>query len=557
MIGIDHSLDSAMLRDRVRLAMAVGEVLWHLCVAGFLFRICFNTAGFTGEKHAQAIGFIALEFLTIGSVSLFAREKWGKIIRVVLLFILGGAVMALWTHAGYAWGVIISYFCINSFVKIEQIMRYIRYETGKKKPLMMTSILTFVLTIFIGMLVIVPVFRILVVDVMKSPRPGLYLEGGGNMLIVVLAGTYFLVSAGFSMISVFVERKALRSKIKVTENMDFFEMQEQAKRKTGVLVAYFLGTILFIIFSMYFVVVFTLWDSEGIMGFSRLWNPGLFLGITGLTTIGISTASVIKMKRLSKGGVALASLLGARALHPDTIDVAERRLLNVVEEMSIASGTPVPLVFVLDGERSINALTAGFSPADAAIIVTAPCMRLLNRDELQGLVAHEFSHILNGDIKLNLRLIGMLHGLMAIGIFGFCLMAGSFNPKGLATSAKEGRARPIFFVLGIPVLILGYGGVLAGKLIKSAISRQREYLADAAAIQFTRFPEGIAGALKKIGGFMHGSRIRNPHAQEASHMFFANPLSRYQIFATHPPLKDRVRRIDPSFDGRFAKHYKI
>jgi len=238
-------------------------------VAGFLFRICFDTAGFTGEKLAQAVGFVALDLLTIVSVSLFSRERWGKILGIVLLFILGGAVMALWTHAGYAGGVIISYFCINAFVKVEQLMRYIRLETGKKKPLIVTSVLILFLTAFIGMLVLVPVFRILVVDVMKSPRPELYFEGG-NMFIVVLAGMYFLVSAGFSMISVFVERMVLRSKIKVTEDMDFFEMQEQAKRKTGVLVAYFLGTILFIIFSMYFVIVFTLWDSEGFIGFSRL-----------------------------------------------------------------------------------------------------------------------------------------------------------------------------------------------------------------------------------------------------------------------------------------------
>jgi len=315
MIGTDQSLDSAILRDRVRLAMAVGEVLWHLCVAGFLFRICFDTAGFTGEKLAQAVGFVALDLLTIGLVPVFAREKRGKILGIISLFILGGAVMAFWTHTGYAWGVVISYFCINVVVKIEQIMRLIRYETGKKKTLILTSFLILFLTVFFGMLVLVPVFRILVVDVMKSSRAELYFEGGGNMLIVVLAGTYFLVSAGFSLISVFAVLKALRSKIRVTENMDFFEMQDQAKRKTGVLVAYFLGTVLFIIFSMYFVVVFTLWDSDGRMGFSRLWNPGLFLGITGLTTIGISTASLIKMKRLSKGGAALASIMGARTAH--------------------------------------------------------------------------------------------------------------------------------------------------------------------------------------------------------------------------------------------------
>lgn len=335
--------------------------------------------------------------------------------------------------------------------------------------------------------------------------------------------------------------------------MNFFEAQEHARRRTRLLVVLFALAVLAIAGALYLLLLATGFRT----GPEPLGDPGLMdpalMAMAALGTgavVGIGTT--MRTLQLRKGGPAVARLMGAREVAPDTKDPQERRFVNVVEEMSIASGTPVPAIFVMDEEESINAFAAGYSIHDAAVAVTRGTLEKLDRDELQGVVAHEFSHILNGDMRLNIRLIGLLFGILLLAVVGRGIIHGAF----LSGAGRGGRRRgsdPRVAVLGVALLLLGYIGVLFGKLIKAAISRQREYLADAAAVQFTRNPEGLAGALKKIGAHSQGSRMRDHHAEELSHLFFANGLSGGlgSMFATHPPLEKRIRAIEPHWDGTF------
>jgi len=344
--------------------------------------------------------------------------------------------------------------------------------------------------------------------------------------------------------------------------MDFFDRQQLARRNTRLLVLYFSLSLLCIIFAVYAVAAIVFRRPSRIPfpeAMARLgewfWDPQLFLWAGGGTLAVVFIASLFKILELRRGGAAVASALGGRPVNPDTQDPAERRLMNVVEEMAIASGLPAPEVYVLDEERGINAFTAGLYPTDAVVAVTRGCLDLLSRDELQGVVAHEFSHILNGDMRLNLRLIGLLSGILAIAMIGYFLLRVSFGGSRRSSSGGRGKGAPQVALFGLALLVIGWIGVFFGRLIKSAISRQREYLADAAAVQFTRNPGGLAGALKKIGGYVLGSRIGSHAAEEASHMFFANGLSKawFRWTSTHPPLEERIRIWEPTFDGRFPK----
>ena len=326
--------------------------------------------------------------------------------------------------------------------------------------------------------------------------------------------------------------------------MDFFEHQQRARRITARLIIYFGLAVLLIGLSVYLVLVLVVPHEGREAGLAaRLWNPALFAGAFLGTLAVIGVGSTAKIMELSRGGATVAISLGGRPLDTQSRDPDERKLLNVVEEMAIASGVPVPEVYLLEGEEGINAFAAGFTPRDAVIGVTRGCMRLLSRDELQGVIAHEFSHILNGDMRLNLRLIGLLSGILCLTLIGRVMLRMS---GGRSSGRKGGNPFPL---IGLALLILGGIGLLFGRLIKSAVSRQREYLADAAAIQFTRNPAGLVGALKKIGG--RGSGVTTPRAEEASHLFFGNALSREWLgsFATHPPLLDRIRVWEPDFDG--------
>jgi Zn-dependent protease with chaperone function len=315
--------------------------------------------------------------------------------------------------------------------------------------------------------------------------------------------------------------------------VDFFERQDEARRHTKLLVFYFAAAVLSL------VVVINIAASL-ILGALVIGSKSeLLLWITLATLAVILAGSAFKTLQLAGGGSVVAELLGGRLIDSNTNDTDERKLLNVVEEMSIASGVPVPQVYVMDDEAGINAFAAGHSTSDAAISVTRGCMKLLSRDELQGVIAHEFSHILNGDMQLNLRLMGLVFGILCLTVIGRVLIR------------TRGRKNPLPLV-GLALIAVGWAGVFFGRLIQAAVSRQRELLADAAAVQFTRNPTGLAGALKKIGGLPYGSRIESPHAEEASHLFFANGLGN-SLFATHPPLTERIRALDPSFDGKFPR----
>jgi Zn-dependent protease with chaperone function len=326
--------------------------------------------------------------------------------------------------------------------------------------------------------------------------------------------------------------------------MDFFESQEAAKRKTILLILYFILALIFIICGVYLAVLLVLmFSGEKMHG---LWHPSIFLYVVaGVMTV-VLIGSLYKIIVLSKGGDKVAEMLGGTPVDPNTRDPDKRKLLNVVEEMAIASGVVVPRVYVLEDEKGINAFAAGLTPGNAVVAVTSGCMKQLDRDELQGVVAHEFSHILNGDMRLNIRLMGVINGILIIAILGRAILRGMSSGRSRSSSQKGG-GQIAALALGLALIVVGYIGVLFGKLIKSAVSRQREFLADAAAVQFTRNPSGIAGALKKIAELKAGSRIGDRHAEEASHLFFSDGLSKafLHLLSTHPPIIERIRRIDP------------
>lgn len=349
--------------------------------------------------------------------------------------------------------------------------------------------------------------------------------------------------------------------------MDFFEEQAKAHRKTKWLVIYFVMAVAAMIAAIYIaaILIFSgveLHQQSRYRGYNEngpqisVWNPQIFFGVAIATLAIVGFGSAYKTMALSSGGSAVSEMMGGRLLSSNTTDLNERKLLNVVEEMSIASGVPMPQVYVMDGEDGINAFAAGHKPSDATITVTRGCMNILSRDELQGVIGHEFSHILNGDMRLNLRLMGTIFGILCVAIMGRILLQ---SLRGARTSDRgqgnQGQSLLLLLGLfGLVLLIIGYIGVFFGRLIQAAVSRQREFLADASSVQFTRNPGGITGALKKIGGLGEtGSRLSHAHSEELSHMFFSNGISEAFIglMETHPPLADRIRVFEPTFDGKF------
>jgi Zn-dependent protease with chaperone function len=330
---------------------------------------------------------------------------------------------------------------------------------------------------------------------------------------------------------------------------DFFQQQDAARRRTGLLIVYFALAVLSLIALTYllFAVIFL---EAGGQDTARFWNAELFVAVLAGVGMVVGGGSLFKIAELAGGGKTVALMLGGKRIPGNTPDLPSRRLLNVVEEMSIASGVPVPPVYVLPNESGINAFAAGHAPGDAVVAVSRGCLEYLTRDELQGVVAHEFSHILNGDMRLNIRLLGLIYGILALSTIGRLLIDVASRGR----SSDKDRGRGSLMLLGLGLLVLGSVGAFFGWLIQAAVSRQREYLADASAVQFTRNPDGIGGALKKIGGLKQGSNIASPRAEEVSHMFFADGLRGRRFtdwFATHPPLDDRIKRLDPRFDGRY------
>jgi len=333
--------------------------------------------------------------------------------------------------------------------------------------------------------------------------------------------------------------------------MDFFQHQQKAKRRTGLLVLYFCLAILAVVASVTAAVALTLGFS-GIRlngdGANLLLNPVIYWSAL-ITLAVILFGCLLKTWQLRKGGSALAEMLGGRLISASTNDSAERQLLNVVEEMSIASGIAVPQVYVMDEEHTINAFAAGFRPSEAIIAVTRGSLDRFSRDELQAVIGHEFSHILNSDIRINLRMVAVLAGILAVGKIGeYLLHSSGRSRRSFSSSRSKNNGLP---VLGLALVAIGYVGLFFGRLIKAAISRQRELLADASAVQFTRNPAGLAGALIHIRND-GGSYLASRHAEDMSHMCFAPsiPMKLKQWLATHPSLDERLGALGPDWVAR-------
>jgi Zn-dependent protease with chaperone function len=336
--------------------------------------------------------------------------------------------------------------------------------------------------------------------------------------------------------------------------MNFFERQAETRRSSRRLVVLFLLAVVAVVAAVDLVAFFLFssmqerasGDPVLRMGEWMSAHPGAVLVTTATVLAVIGLSSLYKTTVLGGGGGVVARSLGGVRVSADTTDPLQRRLLNVVEEMAIASGVPMPEVYLLEQEAGINAFAAGHNASNAAIGVTRGALTTLNRAELQGVIAHEFSHILNGDMRLNIRLMGLLFGLLVIAVIGRTILRGASRVRG----DKKGGAA-IVLGLAFALFLIGYVGLFFGRLIQAAVSRNRESLADASAVQFTRDPLGLRGALVKIGAVAAGSRIANTGVEEAAHMMFAPGLSRF--FSTHPPLMERLRAIDPRFqESEFA-----
>ncbi|MBL4621070.1 MAG: M48 family metallopeptidase [Immundisolibacteraceae bacterium] len=343
--------------------------------------------------------------------------------------------------------------------------------------------------------------------------------------------------------------------------MNFFQHQDLARRQSYLLIFLFLLAVGVIVSAVNLVVAY-----------STIYAGGQFFGVTAnslselgsgfYTLVTLATLTVIfgatlwKLAQISKGGKAVAEMLGGERIDLATGEPAKRRLINVVEEMAIASGTPVPALYLIEAQ-GVNAFAAGFTPSQAVIGVTRGTIELLSRDELQGVIAHEFSHILNGDMRLNMRLVGVLHGILVIGLLGQAMMRGTFKRsryryRHLDSDPARRRGSggsPQTFLAGLALMSVGYIGLFLGNLIKAALSRQREYLADASSVQFTRNPDGIANALRKIRLHESGALVATPNSEQMSHLFFGQAVSTglMNLFSTHPPLNERILRIKPGF----------
>ncbi|HBC3502867.1 M48 family metallopeptidase [Vibrio parahaemolyticus] len=339
--------------------------------------------------------------------------------------------------------------------------------------------------------------------------------------------------------------------------MDFFHHQDTARQRTGLLVMLFTlavlaitGLVSVISIGIYFYFTGEPFTTQSIISYCLLSFVGVLLVV--------SISSFIRLSELNaNGGRGIAESIGGKLISTDTSNAKHRQLLNVVEEMSIASGIPVPPVYVMAEEHGINAFAAGMSIDDAVIGVTQGALDAFSRDELQGVIAHEFSHILNGDMRLNTRLIGALFGITCIAHFGHLILDNSNSTRHVSRSSSDSnKGFAVIILIAIVCLVLGWLGTLFGNMIKAAISRQREFLADASAVQFTRNDQGIAGALKKIGSNVQGSTLNTKASDEMSHMMFGqSKLSGFSsLFATHPPLDERIRRIEPNWDGIYAQH---
>jgi len=336
--------------------------------------------------------------------------------------------------------------------------------------------------------------------------------------------------------------------------LNFFAVQDRARKKTGWLVLLFIFAVigLILLTNLLLLGVFTYTQTDQFefspTALQSHYSWEVFAAVSIGVCLLIFGGSLYKTMSLSGGGSSVAEMLGGRLVPQASNDLQKRQLLNVVEEMAIAAGMPIPKVYLLEDD-SINAFAAGNSHANAVLGITRGTLSRLSREELQGVIAHEFSHIVNGDMRLNIRLIGILHGILLIGMIGyFILRSIRFTGR---SNKKGGGVAPIL-ALGLGLMVIGYAGTFFGNWIKASVSRQREYLADSSAVQFTRNREGIANALKKIGGSI-GSKLESANAPQYSHAYFADGIGSFwqSLFSTHPPLERRIKQIQPNWDGKF------
>ena len=341
--------------------------------------------------------------------------------------------------------------------------------------------------------------------------------------------------------------------------MNFFESQDRVHKKTTLLVALFVLAViaLIIMTNVLVMIVFGFINSDQLRDGGTLirqmdWKT--FAAVGAGVSVVVFAGSLYKIMALSAGGKVVAESLGGQLIPQNAQDPNQRKLLNVVEEMAIASGTPAPPVYLLANEQGINAFAAGFSPRDAVIGVTQGAIEHLSRERLQGVIAHEFSHIFNGDMRLNIRLMGALNGILILGILGYYLLYSTSFSGRRRGNDKGGGA---ILALAVGLMAIGFAGTFFGALIKAAVSRQREYLADASGGRLGGSvyaqPERNCGRVEENRGLEYGSRVDNPGAPEVSHAFFAQGISGFMqmLSATHPPLAKRILRIDPRWDGKF------
>jgi len=322
--------------------------------------------------------------------------------------------------------------------------------------------------------------------------------------------------------------------------MDFFAQQARVRGSSRRLVILFVLAVIAIVVAIDAVVWFALGQHPA-PGEPPASNLNLLLGSSAIVLAGIGLSSLFRIMSLSSGGKKVAESMGAVVVPPDTADPALRRLRNVIEEVAIAAGVPVPDIYLMADEPGINAFAAGYSASDAAVCVTQGCLDNLSRDELQGVIAHEFSHVLNGDMRLNIRLMGLLFGILVLTVVGRRVIWFG----GGRSSRRDGGGQ--VWMIGLALIVVGYIGYFFGRLIQAAVARSRESLADASAVQFTRQTDGIAGALKKIAILSEGSQLQAPNKQEVAHMLFGEAGRFNALFATHPPLLERIRALEPDF----------
>ncbi|GGY70908.1 M48 family metallopeptidase [Marinobacter zhanjiangensis] len=336
----------------------------------------------------------------------------------------------------------------------------------------------------------------------------------------------------------------------------FFERQTTAKRNTTLLVFLFALAVTLIALAVCVIGYLVTRSDTTNLPFHQWLISSHGLITAGTVVLLITGASAIRWLDLAGGGERVARMVNARLLDPSSQDPDERRFRNIVEEMAIASGVPVPQLYIMDNETAINAFVAGYSPNEAVMVVTHGALTQLTRDELQGVVGHEFSHILNGDMRINVRLIALLAGILAIGQIGFFLLYSSSHRHSFRSSGRN-DSRGVLLIIALALTVIGYLGVFCGRLIQAAVSRERERLADASSVQFTRNPEGIGGALYKIG-LKSGYLEHTSHASDMNHMCFgeSTKMAFSRLLGSHPPVDERIEAIQPGLMTRLRSRLR-